>query len=49
MQIFVTPYLWLSGVNSTIRTPLERAPEVNSDVSAIDLLSHLEHDDTERP
>ncbi len=40
-QIFVTPYLWLAGINSTIRTPLERAPEVNSDVSAIDLLSHL--------
>jgi hypothetical protein len=41
MQIFVTPYLWLSGINSAIKTPLPRAPEVNSDVSAIDLLSHL--------
>jgi hypothetical protein len=41
MQIFVTPYLWLSGINSTIKTPLPRAPEVNSDVSVIDLLSHL--------
>src|SRR6266436_8577819 len=41
MQVFVTPYLWLSGVNAAIKTPLARAPEVNSDVSAIDLLSHL--------
>jgi hypothetical protein len=41
MQIFVTPYLWLAGINSAIKTPLPRAPEVNSDVSAIDLLSHL--------
>ncbi len=41
MQIFVTPYLWLSGIDATIKTPLPRAPEVNSNVSAIDLLSHL--------
>jgi len=41
MQFFVTPYLWLSGINTAIKTPLARAPEVNSDVSAIDLLSHL--------
>jgi hypothetical protein len=41
MQLFVTPYLWLSGVNSTIKTPLPREPEVNADVSAIELLSHL--------
>jgi hypothetical protein len=41
MQIFVTPYLWLAGVNATIATPLARAPTVTSDVSAIDLLSHL--------
>jgi hypothetical protein len=41
MQIFVTPYLWLAGINSTIQTPLARAPSVTSDVSAIDLLSHL--------
>jgi hypothetical protein len=40
-QVFVTPYLWLSGIDSTILTPLERAPQVNSNVSAIDLLSHL--------
>ena len=41
MQIFVTPYLWLAGINSAIKTPLPRAPEVNADVSGIDLLSHL--------
>jgi hypothetical protein len=41
MQILVTPYLWLAGINATIQTPLERAPTVNADVSAIDLLSHL--------
>ena len=41
MQFLVTPYLWLSGINATTKTPLERVPEVNSDVSAIDLLSHL--------
>jgi hypothetical protein len=40
-QILVTPYLWLAGINATIQTPLERAPTVNADVSAIDLLSHL--------
>jgi len=37
----VTPYLWLSGIDSTIKTPLERAPQVDSNVTAIDLLSHL--------
>ena len=42
MQLFVTPYLWLSGVNAAIKTPLPRAPEINADVSAIDLLSHLD-------
>jgi hypothetical protein len=41
VQFFVTPYLWLAGINATIQTPLERAPTVNADVSAIDLLSHL--------
>src|SRR5437867_1062223 len=40
-QFFVTPYLWLSGINTTTKTPLAREPEVNSDVSAIELLSHL--------
>lgn len=41
VQFFVTPYLWLAGINTTIQTPLPQAPSVNSDVSAIDLLSHL--------
>jgi hypothetical protein len=41
VQILVTPYLWLSGINTTIKTPLPQEPQVSSDVSAIDLLSHL--------
>src|SRR5512132_1650668 len=41
-QFFVTPYLWLASVHATTMTPLERVPEVNSNVSTIDLLSHLE-------
>lgn len=40
-QILFTPYLWLAGAHSTILTPLERAPEVNSDVGAFQLLGHL--------
>src|ERR1700750_2773517 len=41
-QFFVTPYLWLASVHATTTTPLARVPEVNSNVSSIDLLSHLE-------
>jgi hypothetical protein len=41
-QFFVTPYLWLASVHATTMTPLARVPEVNSNVSSIDLLSHLE-------
>ena len=41
-QFFVTPYLWLASVHATTLTPLARRPEVNSNVSTIDLLSHLE-------
>ena len=41
-QFFVTPYLWLSSVHATTKTPLPRVPEVNSNVSTIDLLSHLD-------
>jgi hypothetical protein len=41
-QFFVTPYLWLASVHSTISTPLAFEPQVNSNVSTIDLLSHLE-------
>ena len=41
-QIFVTPYLWLPGINANIKTPLPRASSVDASVSAIDLLSHLD-------
>jgi hypothetical protein len=41
-QFFVTPYLWLASVHATTKTPLAREPEVNSNVSTIDLLSHLD-------
>ena len=41
-QFFVTPYLWLASVHATTMTPLERAPEVNSNISTIHLLSHLD-------
>jgi len=42
LQLIVSPfYLWLSGVNTTITTPLARAPEVNSSVSAADVYGHL--------
>jgi len=42
MQFFVTPYLWLAGINATIKTPLARAPEVNSSVGPFQLLGHLD-------
>jgi hypothetical protein len=42
LQVFVTPYLWMAGVHLTTLTPLARAPEVNSNVSFIDVLSHLD-------
>jgi hypothetical protein len=41
-QFFVTPYLWLASVHATTKTPLAREPEVNSNVSTVDLLSHLD-------
>jgi hypothetical protein len=41
-QFFVTPYLWLASVHATTSTPLALEPEVNSNVSTIDLLSHLD-------
>src|SRR5260370_33707715 len=41
-QFFVTPYLWVASVHATTKTPLPREPEVNSDISFIDLLSHLD-------
>jgi len=41
-QFFVTPYLWLASVHVTTLTPLERAPEVDSNISFIHVLSHLD-------
>src|SRR5271165_1835113 len=41
LQILVTSYLWLSGINATIDTPIPSAQSVTADVSSIDLLSHL--------
>jgi len=38
-QFFVTPYLWMPSIHATT---LAREPEVNSNVSFIDLLSHLD-------
>src|SRR5215831_9568459 len=40
-EIYFTPYLWLANVNSTILTPIDRVPQVNSDVGAFQLLGHL--------
>jgi len=42
LQILFTPNLWLAGVDSTIKTPLQRVPEVNSSVGAFQLLGHLD-------
>ena len=42
LQVSFTPYLWLTGVHTTIDTPLARAPTVNSDVGAFQLLGHLD-------
>jgi hypothetical protein len=41
-QFFVTPYLWLASVHATTLTPLEREPQVSSNVGTIDLLSKLD-------
>ena len=41
-ELFVTPYLWMASVHATTSTPLEHEPEVNSDVSFIHLLGHLD-------
>jgi len=40
-QFFVTPYLWLASVHATTLTPIDRVPQVDSNVSTIDLLSKL--------
>jgi hypothetical protein len=42
MQFFVTPYLWLAGIDATTKTPLQQAPEVNSSVGPFQLLGHLD-------
>jgi hypothetical protein len=42
MQFFVTPYLWLAGIDATTKTPLTRVPEVNSSVGPFQLLGHLD-------
>ncbi len=41
MQFFVTPYLWLAGIDATTKTPLPRVPEVNSSVGPFQLLGDL--------
>ncbi len=41
LQVIVTPYLWLAGVNTAISTPLARAPVVDTSVGAFQLLGHL--------
>jgi hypothetical protein len=42
MEFFVTPYLWLAGIDATTTTPLQRLPEVNSSVGPFQLLGHLD-------
>ena len=42
VQILFTPNLWLAGVNAAIKTPLQRAPEVNADVGPFQVLGHLD-------
>jgi hypothetical protein len=41
LQVTVTPYLWLAGINAAISTPLRRAPVVDTSVGAFQLLGHL--------
>jgi hypothetical protein len=41
MQFFVTPYLWLAGIDATTKTPLRQEPEVNSSVGPFQLLGDL--------
>jgi hypothetical protein len=41
-QFFLTPYLWMPSIHATTKTPLAREPQVDSNVSFIDLLSHLD-------
>jgi hypothetical protein len=41
-QVFVTPYLWLPGIDTRIATPSALVPDVNSSVGAVDVLGHLD-------
>src|SRR5271170_3466495 len=41
LQVIVTPYLWLAGINTAINTPLARVPVVDTSVGAFQLLGHL--------
>jgi hypothetical protein len=42
MQFSVTPYyLWLSGINTAIKTPIPQRPELDSEVGPFQLLGHL--------
>ncbi len=41
LQVTVSPYLWLAGIDAAIDTPLRRAPVVNTSVGAFQLLGDL--------
>jgi hypothetical protein len=41
-EILVTPLLVLAGIDSTVKTSLQRAPSVDSSVGAFQLLGHLD-------
>lgn len=41
LEVTVTPYLWLIGVNAAVSTPLERAPVVHESVGPFELLGKL--------
>ena len=41
LQVTVTPYLWLFGINAAIDTPLRRAPLVDTSVGAFQLLGNV--------
>jgi hypothetical protein len=42
LQVTLTPFLPLTGINAAINTPLRRAPVVDTSVSAFQLLGHLD-------
>jgi hypothetical protein len=42
LQVTLTPFLPLTGINAAISTPLARAPVVNASVGAFQLLGHLD-------